>query len=103
MAEFAINSSVNDSMGFAPFELTYGAMPCMFHKIEITPFLGVKSFAEKALTNLAIVHNLIIANHMFKHTMRTDTVLQRSRLKEGDLVYLSTKNLNLLKHQGARN
>jgi len=46
MVEFAINSSINESTGFAPFELTYGAMPRIFHKIDITPYQGVKSFAE---------------------------------------------------------
>jgi len=38
MAEFSINPSVSGSTGFAPFELTYGAMPRIFHKTEITPF-----------------------------------------------------------------
>ena len=41
MAEFAINSSVNDSTGSAPFELTYG----IFQATVSTPFFGVKSFA----------------------------------------------------------
>jgi len=62
MAEFAINSSVNDSTGFTPFDLTYGVMPHIFHRTEISPFAGVKSFTEKALTNLVIVHDSIIAN-----------------------------------------
>jgi hypothetical protein len=98
MAEFAINLSINDSTGFTPFELTYGAMPCIFHKTEITPFAGVKSFAKKALTNLAIVHDSIITNHTFQTHYANKHRSAEEPLKEGDLVYLSTKNLNLPKH-----
>lgn len=29
MVEFAINSTINESSGFTPFELTYGNMPCL--------------------------------------------------------------------------
>jgi hypothetical protein len=91
MAKFAINSSVNDSTGFAPFELTYGAMPRIFHKTEITPFAGVKSFAEKALTNLAIAHDPIIANRTFQTYYANKHRSAEEPLKEGDLVFLSTK------------
>jgi len=99
MAEFAINSSVNDSTGFAPFDLTYGAMPHIFHKTEISPFAGVKSFAEKALTNLAIAHDSIIANRTFQTHYANKHRSAEEPLKEGDLAYLSMKNLNLPKHQ----
>jgi hypothetical protein len=98
MAEFAINSCVNDSTGFAPFELTYGAMPRIFHKTIITPFLRVKSFADKALTNLAIAHDSIIANRTFQTHYANKHRSAEEPLKEGNLVYLSTKNLNLPKH-----
>lgn len=102
MAEFAVNSSVNDSTGFAPFELTYGAMPRIFHKTEITPFLGVKSFAEKTLTNLAIAHDSIIANCTFQTHYANRHRSPEEPLRDGDLVYLSTKNLNLPKHRARK-
>ena len=102
MAEFAINSSVNESTGFAPFELTYGAMPRIFHKTDITPFLGVKSFAEKALTNLAIAHDSIIANRTFQTHYANRYRSAEEPLKSGDLVYLSTRNLNLPKHRARK-
>ena len=98
MAEFAINSTVNDSMGFAPFELTYGAMPRIFNMAVPTPFSGVKSFAKKTLMNLAIVHDSIIANRTFQTHYANRHQSAEEPLKEGDLVYLSTKSLNLLKH-----
>src|SRR5258706_16097513 len=99
MTEFAINSSVNDSMGFAPFELTYGAMPCIFQMAVSTPFSGVKSFAEKALMNLAIAHDSIIANRTFQTHYANRHRSAEEPLKEGDLAYLSTKNLNLPKNR----
>ena len=102
MAEFAINSSVNDSTGFAPFELTYGAMPRIFQATVSTPFFGVKSFAEKALTNLAIAHDSIIANRTFQTHHANKYRSAEEPLKEGDLVYLSTKNLNLPKHRARK-
>ena len=102
MTEFAINSSVSDSTGFAPFELTYGAMPRIFQTAVSTPFLGVKSFAEKALTNIAIAHDSIIANRTFQTHYANRYRSAEEPLKEGDLVYLSTKNLNLPKHQARK-
>jgi hypothetical protein len=99
MTEFAVNSSVNNSTGFAPFELTYGAMPRIFQKAEISPYLGVKSFAEKALTNLAIAHDSIIANRTFQTHYANRSRSAENPLENGDLVYLSTKNLNLPKHR----
>jgi hypothetical protein len=99
MVEFAMNSSINECTRFAPFELTYGAMPCIFNKIDITPYQGVKSFAEKALTNLAIAHDSIIASHSFQAHYANRKHSTEEPLKEGDLVYLSMKNLNLLKNQ----
>jgi Chromo (CHRromatin Organisation MOdifier) domain len=102
MVEFAINSSINESTGFAPFELTYGAMPRIFHKVDITPYQGVKSFAEKALTNLAIAHDSIIASRSFQAHYANRSRSAEEPLKEGDLVYLSTKNLNLPKNRARK-
>ena len=47
MTEFAVQSSVNNSTSFAPIELSYGAIPRIFQKTEITSYLGVKPFAER--------------------------------------------------------
>ncbi len=99
MTKFAINSLVNDGMGFTPFELTYGAMPRIFNTTVSTPFSGVKSFTKKALTNLAIAHDSIIANRTFQTQYANRYQSAEEPLREGDLVYLSTKNLNLPKHQ----
>jgi transposase InsO family protein len=100
--KFAINSSVNDSTGFAPFELAYGAVPCIFHKTIITPCFGVKSLAEKALTNLAIAHDSIIANSSIQTHYANKHRSAEEPLKECDLVYLSTKNLDLPEHRARK-
>ena len=49
MAEFAINSSVNATTGYAPFELNYGYMPRSGqHRSTNTTFKGVKHFTQQA-------------------------------------------------------
>jgi len=54
MTEFAINSSVSSSTGFAPFELNCGYMPTIIG--GITPFEnakpGVKRFINQAIKQL---------------------------------------------------
>jgi hypothetical protein len=62
MVEFAINSSISESTGYAPFELSGGYMPSMIKEIRTdeTFALGVRSFAAMALENLADAHDAII-------------------------------------------
>jgi hypothetical protein len=62
MLEFAINSSINQSTGFAPFELDGGYMPSMIREYRVTPSVppGVCEFADKALQNLMDAHDSII-------------------------------------------
>ncbi|TDL14197.1 hypothetical protein BD410DRAFT_696429, partial [Rickenella mellea] len=85
-------SSINSSTGFAPFELNYGIMPCMFRDIPHTIYDGVRKFAQRALDNLLAAHDAIIESRVFQ----THYANQRCRIEdhytEGDLVYLSTRN-----------
>ena len=65
MVEFALNSSVSATMGFAPFELNQGymsqiGMPTSFD----TTFNGVKQFALQAKWHLMAAHDAIITNHV---------------------------------------
>jgi hypothetical protein len=104
MVEFAINSSISESTGYAPFELSGGYMPSMIKEIRTDEsfMLGVKSFATTALENLADMHDAIIEVRSFQ----SDNVNKRRRIEPkivpGDLVYLSTKNLNLPKNQACK-
>ena len=97
MVEFAINSTINESTGFAPFELTYGNMPRIINRIDPTAFDGVRAFADRALANLAIAHDSIIASRSFQTHYANHHQSAERPLETGDLVYLATKNLHLPK------
>ncbi|KXN84069.1 hypothetical protein AN958_00491 [Leucoagaricus sp. SymC.cos] len=62
LVEFAINSSVSASTKFAPFELNYGYLPSMIQDTQMadTVHREVKAFAEVALLNIAVAHDVII-------------------------------------------
>jgi hypothetical protein len=62
MVEFAINSSISESTGYAPFKLSRGYMPSMIKEIRTNESFasGVRSFAATALENLADTHDAII-------------------------------------------
>jgi hypothetical protein len=61
IVEFVVNSTINESTGFALPERIYGIMPRMINRMDPIPFDGVEAFAERTLTNLAIAHDPIIA------------------------------------------
>ena len=65
MVEFALNSSVSATTGFAPFELNQGYMPQigMPTSFDIT-FKGVKQFTLQVKWDLMVAHDMIIANHV---------------------------------------
>ncbi|KIJ57006.1 hypothetical protein M422DRAFT_85335, partial [Sphaerobolus stellatus SS14] len=57
---------------------------------------GIKHFAEQAKWNIMATHDAIIAS-CIKQTVNANKKLPGEEYSPGDLVYLSTKNLNLLK------
>ena len=72
MAEFAINSSVNATTGYAPFELNYGYMPRSGQHISTnTAFKGVKQFVQQVLWNLIDAHDTILEHRV----MQTNALL----------------------------
>jgi hypothetical protein len=98
MTEFAINSSVSASTGFAPFELTYGYLPRIIQSVGESPFAGVQDFANDARDMVIRAHDALIASrveqtHQANQRRRSDD----PRLKVGQKAYLSTENLNLPK------
>jgi hypothetical protein len=99
MVEFAMNSSISASTGFAPFELNYGYLPRMTAKLGADPKLpkGVRQFAEEAASNLAVAHDALIASRVEQTFQANKRRRPGPRYKEKDLVYLSTENLNLPK------
>ena len=102
MVEFALNSAASASTGFAPFELTGGFLPRMTKEIPPSSLPGVQHFAEQARDNLLMAHDAILDSrvHQTHHAnkRRRDEQMVHSEsqpIKEGDLLYLSTADLNL--------
>jgi hypothetical protein len=98
MTEFAINSSVSTSTGFAPFELTYGYLPRIIQSVGESSFSGVQDFADDAWDMVIRAHDAIIASrinqtHQANQWRRGDDPL----LEVGRKAYLSMENLNLPK------
>lgn len=94
MVEFAINSSISATTGFAPFELNYGYLPAMgITGLEYTKFPGVRAFAQQAQWNIIAAHDAIIEQRV-KQTHNANKLRREGTpYVVGDLVYLSTKNI----------
>ena len=103
MTEFAINSSVNASTGFAPFELNHGFVPSLVRELTREPALpGVRDFAQQALDYLREAHDHIIASrvaqtHHANSSRRAENTQETPDFQKGGLAYLSTANLSLPK------
>jgi len=99
MMEFAINASISKSTGFTPFELSSTYMLTMIRQLpeSNTAPPGMRTFAQQALQNLAAAHKSIIANCVFQQHYANAHRCQEPTIKQGDLVYLLTKNLSLPK------
>ncbi|KIK12982.1 hypothetical protein PISMIDRAFT_18316 [Pisolithus microcarpus 441] len=100
MVEFAINSSISSSTGFAPFELTYRYLPRSLPNIEeqsAATAPGVTSFVRRVRENLAMAHDAIIKACVVQTHHTNKRRKEGGKYDEGDLVYLSMKNLTLPK------
>jgi len=104
MTEFAINSAVSASTGFAPFEINYGYVPSMIKEIRKDPPAppGVRAFVEQALHNIRAAHDAIIASRVFQTHHANKRRRDELEIHEGALMYLSTKNLSLLKGRASK-
>jgi len=76
-------------------------MICQLPELKTAP-LGIKLFTQQALHNLAAAHNTIIASCVFQQHYANAHRCQEPTIKQGYLVYLSTKNLLLLKGQASK-
>jgi hypothetical protein len=99
LVEFAINSTINRAMGIAPFKVNYGFLPQMMQELPSTKGIppGVCTFTMNALWNMAVTHDSIIAKRVFQQHYANKHQCDEPNVKQGDLVYLSTKNLMLPK------
>ena len=100
MVEFAINSSVNATTGYAPFKLNYRYMPQSEQHISTdTTFKGVKQFTQQALWNLMDAHDTILEHRIGQMHYSNKHCQPGIKYQINDLVYLSTKNITLPKHR----
>jgi hypothetical protein len=97
MAEFAINSTVSSSTQFTPFELNYGWLPHLTFSNALSNYAGVNNFIENAMNNIMAAHDAMIASRVFHTHQANKSRRPESVIKVGDLVYLSTRDLNLPK------
>ena len=98
ITEFALNSSVSATTGFAPFELNYGYLPRTMAGIQTdTPYEGVRTFAERARDNLMIAHDAILSARVNQTHYANQHRQEEPAIKEGTLVFLSTQNLSFPK------
>ena len=104
MTEFTINASVSKTTRYVPFELNGGYMPSMLKEIRNNEGIikGIKEFALSALTNLADVHDAIIEARTFQRERANKCRRQEPAIAIGNLVYLSTKNLNIPKNRAQK-
>ena len=94
--EFAMNLARSSTTGFTPFYLNYGRnpSPMIWKGEEVYP--GVCQFAEKMKNAIMSAHDAIIALRI-QQTVQANKKRSPATYKEGDLVYLSTKNISMPK------
>ncbi len=99
LTEFAINVSISDTTKYAPFKVNSGYLPSMIREVRKTGTVapGITSFAQTALCNLADAHDAIIESRVFQTYHANKRRQGDPTISVGDLVYLSTKNLNMPK------
>jgi hypothetical protein len=99
MVEFALNSAISSSSGFAPFELNYGYTPSMSPRIVLEPqgVPGVKHFVMCAMQNLADAQDAIIESRVYQMYHANHRHQEDNSFTVGDLVYVSSADLSLPK------
>ena len=104
MVEFALNSAISNSSGFAPFELNYGHMPIINPGLAPSPSKvpGVTHFVARALQNLADAHDAIIESRVRQTYHSNCRRREDDSFAVGDLVYVSTTDLSLPKGRAAK-
>jgi hypothetical protein len=96
--ESAINSARSETTGFAPFFLHMGRMPrsMIWDRPTASEYPGVRVMAQKMCQGIMSAHNSILELRV-KQTRSANRARRPSPFREGDLVYVPTKNINLPK------
>lgn len=99
--EYAMDCARSDTTGFSPFFLNYGRMPRPLIWDSSTEYPGVKVFAQRMKDAIMSAHDEVIQAQV-KQTIQANRHRWKADFVEGDLVYLSTKNLKLPKHRAQK-
>ncbi|TFY51530.1 hypothetical protein EVJ58_g10514 [Rhodofomes roseus] len=94
--EFAINLARSESTGYAPFFLNTGRMPrpMIWNNPSTDEYPAVRAYVQRVKYALMAAHDSIIAARV-KQTRNANRHRRPAPFVQGDLVYLSTKNLSL--------
>ncbi|TFY57697.1 hypothetical protein EVJ58_g6867 [Rhodofomes roseus] len=96
MIELAMNTARSDTTGFSPFYLNYGQMPRTLVWDYQSSYPGVQQFVQRMREAIMSAHDAIIEARV-RQTQQANKHRRPAPFKQGDLVYLSTKNLRLPK------
>ena len=96
--EFAVNSARSESTGFAPFFLNFGHMPrsILWTSSLSTEFPSVRTFALQKKLAIMAAHDSILSARV-KQTRDANRKRRVAPFKQGELVYLSSKNISFAK------
>ena len=94
--EFAMNSARSSTTGFTPFFLNYRRNPSLLVWKGKEVYPGVRQFADNMKEAIMSAHDAIIALRV-QHTVQANQKQIPATFQEGNLVYLSTKNISLPK------
>ena len=96
--EFAVNSARSESTGFAPFFLNFGRMPrtMIWDSPPSTEFPSVRNFALQKKLAIMAAHDSILSARV-KQMRDANRKRRVAPFKQGELVYLSTKNISFTK------
>ncbi|KAL7284480.1 hypothetical protein ACG7TL_001771 [Trametes sanguinea] len=94
--ELAMNMARSESTGFSPFYLNYGQMPRSLVWSSETEYPGIEEFARRMKTAIMAAHDAIIGARA-SQVVQANKRRRKAAFAIDDLVYLSTKNLNLPK------
>ncbi|KAG8734303.1 hypothetical protein FRC10_011771 [Ceratobasidium sp. 414] len=99
--EFAINSARSDTTGLSPFYLNYGRTPSLMVQNTDSKFPGVREHVERIKLAIMKAHDAIIDSRA-RMTRQANKHRQKADFKEGDLVYISTQNMRILKGEARK-
>ncbi|KIM64952.1 hypothetical protein SCLCIDRAFT_92220, partial [Scleroderma citrinum Foug A] len=92
--EFTINIARLESTGYAPFFLNTGRMPraMIWDSPGKDKYPNVKTYAWKMKLALMTAHDALLVTRT-KQTVQVNRKQRMCPLENGDLVYISTKNI----------